>query len=86
MRLTCSFCIEGSIPENKSIFPTTSYLYYRPESEPGVFNLFIIYNTKVMGNSDDIMSGKNQEKGNAIALVISVILLAVIILGYVIFG
>ncbi len=39
-----------------------------------------------MDNSNDIMSGKNQEKGNAIAMVISVILLAVIIIAYVIFG
>lgn len=39
-----------------------------------------------MDKSNDIMSGKNQEKGNTIALVISVVLLAVIIIGYVIFG
>jgi hypothetical protein len=39
-----------------------------------------------MDNSNDIMSGKNQAKGNAIALVISVILLAVLIIGFVLFG
>jgi len=39
-----------------------------------------------MDNSNDIMSGKNQAKGNSIALVISIILLAALIIGYVIFG
>lgn len=39
-----------------------------------------------MSDSDDFMSGRNQARGNRVAMIISIILLAGFIIGFIIFG
>jgi hypothetical protein len=40
----------------------------------------------VMQERDDFMSGSNQKKGNSIAMIVGLALLAAMIIAYVIFG
>jgi hypothetical protein len=56
------------------------------DKHQSILSIIDIIKDKAMQERDDFMSGRNQKKGNSIAMIIGLVLLSAMIVAYLFFG